>query len=225
MLVSLASEPSNPWLSWDYLRGNSDAVLDRLQQHVTLTVEAVIVALIVALPLALVAHRWRRLAGPLLNLAGVLYTIPSLALFAILGPYTGLLSERTVLVGLVVYALLVLLRNTVTGLIGVDKDVVEAARGMGYGPARLLWRVELPLALPAILTGVRIAAVTTVALVTIGVINGNGGLGQIIDDGFQREYHAEVTTGLVLCVLLALAVDLLVVGIGRLLSPWRAAQR
>lgn len=221
MLVSLDSEPANPWLSLDYLRNNSAEVLDRLQQHVTLTVEAVILALLLAIPLALLARRWRWLSGPLLAGAGVLFTIPSLALFAMLAPFTGLLSERTVLVGLVLYALLVLLRNTITGLEDVPAEVREAARGMGYSGARLLWRIELPLALPAILTGVRIAAVTTVALVTIGVINGNGGLGQIIQQGFQNNsYHQQITTGLLLCVLLALVVDLLLLLVGRLLTPW-----
>jgi osmoprotectant transport system permease protein len=215
-----ALEPANPWFSVDYLRNDRDFVVSMLTQHVRLTVEAVILALLLAIPLALVARRWRVTAGPILAIAGVIYTIPSLALFAVLAPFTGFTLERTVLLGLVLYALLVLVRNTIVGLQGVPADVVEAARGMGYGGARLLWRIELPLALPTILTGVRIATVTTVALVTIGIINGNGGLGQVIFRGFQSDYRAQVVTGTVLCVLLALAADLALLLLGRVLTPW-----
>ena len=215
-----ALEPANPWFSVDYLRNDKAFVLDMLEQHVRLTVEAVVLALIVALPLALVARRWRRAAGPILAVAGVAYTIPSLALFAVLAPFTGFTLERTVLIGLVMYALLVLVRNIVVGLQGVPADVVEAARGMGYGGARLLWRIELPLALPAILTGVRIATVTTIALVTIGIITGNGGLGQVIYRGFQSDYRAQVVAGTLLCIALALLADLLLLLLGRALTPW-----
>jgi osmoprotectant transport system permease protein len=218
--TTAAAEPRNPWFSWDYLRNDRDFVVGMLQQHVRLTVAAVILALLVAVPLALLARRWRVLAGPIVAGAGVLYTIPSLGLFAMLAPFTGFTLERTVLVGLVVYALLVLLRNTIAGLAGVPADVVEAARGMGYGGARLLWRIELPLALPVIMTGVRIATVSTVALVTIGVINGNGGLGQVILRGFQSDYRAQVVTGTALCVVLALAADLALVLLMRVLTPW-----
>lgn len=210
----------NPWFSWDYLRSDRDFVLSMLTQHVRLTVAAVILALLVALPVAFLAHRRRALSGPLIAVAGALYTVPSLGLFAMLAPFTGLSYERTVLVGLVVYALLVLLRNAVTGLAEVPADVVEAARGMGYSSGRLLLRIELPLALPAILTGVRIAAVSTVALVTVGVINGNGGLGQVIYRGFQSDYRAQISTGIALCVALALVIDLLLLVVGRALTPW-----
>ena len=221
MVPSLAAaEPRNPWFSWDYVRNDRDFLVSMLEQHVRLTVEAVILALLVAVPLALVARRWRPLAGPIVAGAGVLYTIPSLGLFAMLAPFTGFTLERTVLVGLVVYALLVLLRNAIAGLQGVPSDVVEAARGMGYGGARLLWRIELPLALPVIMTGVRIATVSTVALVTIGVINGNGGLGQVILRGFQSDYRAQVLTGTVLCLILALVADLALVLLTRALMPW-----
>ena len=221
MLLSLAAaEPSNPWFTWDYLRTDRDFIVSMLEQHVRLTVVAVILALLVALPFALVARRWRRLAGPVVAGAGVLYTIPSLGLFAMLAPFTGFTLERTVLVGLVIYALLVLLRNTIAGLQGVPADVVEAARGMGYGGARLLWRIELPLALPVIMTGVRIATVSTVALATIGVINGNGGLGQVILRGFQSDYKAQVLTGTLLCLLLALVADLALVLLTKALMPW-----
>lgn len=219
-VAAAADEPGNPWLDWDYVRTNRDAILTALEQHVILTVQAVVVALLIAVPLALVARRWRWTAGPIIATTGVLYTVPALALFAILAPYTGV-GPRTVLIGLVVYALLVLVRNILAGLDGVPDDVREAARGMGYGGARLLLRIELPVALPSIMAGIRIATVSTVALITIGVIVGYGGLGQLILRGFQNNfYRAEILTASLLCVLLGLTFDLLLAAATRALSPW-----
>lgn len=215
------SAPANPWFSWDYVRDNSQDILTALEQHVTLTVQTILLGTLIAVPLALVARRWRWLAGPILGVAGVMYTIPSLALFAFLAPFTGVTNPRTVLIGLVLYALLVLVRNIIAGLDGVPEDVREAARGMGYGPARMLLRIELPVALPAIMAGVRIATVSTVALVTVGVITGNGGLGQLIIRGFANNfYRAEIMTATVLCLALALTADVVLAGLTRVLSPW-----
>lgn len=212
--------PANPWFTWDYVRDNSDAILAALHQHVILTVETVAIALVISFPLALLAHRYGQLAGPVLAATGVLYTIPSLALFAFLAPFTGL-RERTVVIGLVLYALLVLVRNIVVGLQGVPADVREAAEGMGYGRARLLWRVELPVALPTIMAGVRVATVSTVALATVGVIVGYGGLGGLLFAGFQNNfYRAQIVTASLLTVALGLAADLLLAGATRLLTPW-----
>src|SRR5690606_15718965 len=169
----------NPWLSWDYVTRNWGDISEALYVHTTLTLEAVGIALAIALPLAAVAHLYPRLAAPILGTSAVLYTVPSLALFAILAPYTGI-GRTTVLIGLVAYALLVLVRNVLTGLQGVDADVVDAARGLGYGRLRMLWSVELPNALPAVFAGLRLATVTTVALTTVGIIVGYGGLGQLM---------------------------------------------
>jgi len=225
VLWSAAEVPANPWFSWSYVRENLPTILAALREHVTLTVLAVLIALALAVPLAVAARRTRWLAGPILGTAGVLYTIPSLALFAVLEPFTGL-SGRTVLIGLVLYALLVLVRNTLVGLTGVPADVREAARGMGYGPARMFWRIELPIALPAIMAGIRIATVTTVALVTVGVIVGHGGLGQLIFTGFNSNfYHAEIMTGAVLTVALALLSDAALAALTRVLSPWSRGRR
>ena len=124
------------------------------------------------------------------------------------------------LIGLVSYALLVLTRNILVGLQGVDPAVRDAARGMGYGRGRLLLSVELPQALPSIVAGLRLATVTTVALVTVGVVVGYGGLGQLMFRGFRSNYHAEIMTATVLCLLLALVFDLIIAGVGRLLTPW-----
>ena len=217
--VLAAIAPANPWLSRDYVRDNSEQLQAALQEHIVLTVETVLIAVLIAFPLAILAHRFPRLATPVLSSTGVLYTVPSLALFAFIAPFTGL-RARTVLIGLVMYALLILVRNILAGLDGVPEDVKEAARGMGYGPARMLWRVELPVAMPTIMAGVRVATVSTVALVTVGVIVGYGGLGLFLIRGFQTFYRAEIVTAALLTVALGLTLDLLLAGLTRLLTPW-----
>jgi osmoprotectant transport system permease protein len=218
--VLAADAAPNPWFSLSYVTDNGSIILGHLGEHVRLTVLAVVLGTVIALPLALVARRIRLLAGPLLGLSTVIYTIPSLAMFALLFPFTGL-SATTVLIGLVLYSLVILLRNFVAGLAAVPEDVREAARGMGYGPARLFVAVELPLALPTFLAGIRIATVSTVALTTVGVLVGHGGLGQLILGGFNANfYRAEIVTGALGCVLLALLFDLLLAGLGRALTPW-----
>lgn len=221
----MTDAPPNPWLSWAYVRDNQADILEALGQHVTLTVEAVLLALLIALPLAVLAHGRPRVATAVLGVSGVLYTIPSLALFAILAPYTGI-GRTTVLIGLVAYALLVLVRTILVGLEGVDPQVRDAARGLGYGPARMLLSVELPHALPSIVLGLRLATVTTVALVTIGVVIGYGGLGQLMFRGFASSYRAEILTATLLTLAIALAADLLLWLGGRLVTPWtRTAPR
>ena len=225
-VLRAAEEPANPWFTWSYVRDNSGDLQRALEEHLLLTVETILIGLVIAFPLALLAHRFRRLAGPVLGATGVLYTIPSLALFAFLAPYTGL-TKRTVLIGLVMYALLILVRNILAGLDGVPDDVREAAQGMGYGRARMLWRIELPVAAPAIMAGVRVATVSTVALVTVGVIVGYGGLGGLILRGFQNNfYRAEIVTASLLTIALGLTLDLLLAGVTRALTPWsRTAPR
>jgi osmoprotectant transport system permease protein len=210
---------ANPWFSWQYMNDNASTVLSALREHALLTVEAVVVAAIVAIPLAVLAHWYSRLTGPILALSGVLYTLPSLALFALLAPFVGV-GRLTVLIGLVLYALLMIVRNTLAGLRQVPEDVREAAQGMGYGRFASLLRIELPLALPGVVTGLRLATVSTVALATVGVLVGHGGLGQLIYIGFHSNYRAEITTATVVVVLLALVLDLVLAGAGRLLTPW-----
>ncbi|MFV0633150.1 ABC transporter permease [Demequina sp.] len=211
--------PANPWFSWDYVTRNWEEIADQLVIHTSLTLQALAIAVAIAFPLSLVARRVPVLAGPILGVTGVLYTIPSFALFGLLAPYTGI-GRTTVLIGLVAYALLVLVRNTVVGLQGVDRDVTDAARGLGYSPTRLLLQVELPNALPSIISGLRIAAVSTVALVTVGVVVGYGGLGQLMFRGLQSNYRAQIMTATLLCLALALVLDLLLVLAGRLATPW-----
>nr|WP_221489680.1 ABC transporter permease [Micromonospora sp. ANENR4] len=218
--MSYRADPGNPWFSWQYVRDNSDTILAALREHTWLTARAVVIAALVALPLAVLAYWFRSLSAPILAVTGVLYTVPSLALFAFLAPYLGI-GAITVLTVVALYALLVIVRNALAGLNQVPPEVREAAEGMGYGRWGRLFRIELPLALPGILTGVRLATVSTVALVTVGVVVGRGGLGQLIFAGFQNNfYKAQIMAGTVLCVLLALVLDLVLAGVGRLLTPW-----
>jgi osmoprotectant transport system permease protein len=218
--VLAVEEAPNPWFDPSYVTDNWDTIMGYLGEHVRLTIAAVVLGSLLALPLAVLARRSRYLAGPVLGLSTLIYTIPSLAMFAFVAPVTGL-TATTVLVGLVLYSLVILVRNFLAGLQGVPEDVREAARGMGYGPVRLFWQVELPLALPAFMAGIRVATVTTVALTTVGVIVGHGGLGQLITGGFNANfYRAEIVTGTLGCVLLALLADLLLAGAERLLTPW-----
>lgn len=210
---------ADPWVRWDWVRLNGGEILAAVRQHVELTAIAVLVGLAVSLPLGLAARRWRRTEGPILGLTGALYTIPSLALFALLVPFTGL-SRLTAEIGLVLYTLLILVRNIVAGLQGVPEDVREAARGMGYRPLGLLLRVELPLAVPVIVAGVRIATVTTIGLVTVTGLIGQGGLGAFIIEGINRDFRTPVVVGSVLSIALAVVADVVLAGATRLLSPW-----
>lgn len=215
----MTTPPSNPWLSLDYLERNWTEVVDHGSQHISVTVQAVVIATAIALPLAIIATQYPRLSSSIMGISGVLYTVPSFALFALLAPYTGI-GRTTVLIGLVAYALLVLVRNMVVGLTSVDADVVDAARGLGYGRMRLLFNVELPNALPSMVAGLRLATVSTVALMTVGVVVGYGGLGQLMFRGLQSDYHAQIGTSTLLCLLLALVLDLLIVLGARIAMPW-----
>ncbi|MEU1078578.1 MULTISPECIES: ABC transporter permease [unclassified Streptomyces] len=209
----------NDWICWEYVRSRSQELTDATVQHIWITVASVLIGLLIAFPLALLARGRRSVAGAVLTLTTVLYTVPSLAMFSLLLPVFGL-SASLVVTGLVLYSLTILVRNILAGLEAVPSDVREAARGMGYGRARLLFEVELPLALPALLAGVRIATVSTVALTTVGSVVGKGGLGNLIGDGVQSTFKAQVLTASVLCVLLALVADVLLLGLQRLLTPW-----
>lgn len=214
---------SQPWIRWEWVVDHRDDILDRLGQHIVLTALAVGIGLAISLPLGILCHRVRRLYGPVLVATGVLYSIPSLALLALLIPFTGL-SRTTSEIALVSYTLLVLVRNVVTGLDGVSPHIKEAADGMGYGRLRRLVTVEVPLALPAIVAGVRIASVTTVGLVTITALIGQGGLGQLILDGLRRDFRTTLVVGSVLAVALATVIDVLIAGAQRLLMPWAAGR-
>lgn len=210
----------NDWVCPEYVRTRSDDLAGALTAHLSMTVIAVLLGAAAAFPLALLARRLRAVRPVILGTATAVYTIPSLALFSLLLPFTGL-SRTTVVIGLVLYSLTILVRTTLAGLEGVPDEVRDAGRGMGYSGAGLLWRVELPLALPVVFTGLRVATVSTVALTTVGTIVGNGGLGDLIYDGLRSNFKSEVLTASVLCVVLAVALDLLLLAGQRVLTPWR----
>ena len=209
----------DPWIRWSWVSGHVDIIFAALVQHVQLTLIAVILGLIIAIPLGLLAWRSRLFRGPIFSLTGILYTIPSLALFSFLLPFTGL-TILTAEIGLVGYTLLILVRNIVVGLNSVPDDVREAARGMGYRPLAELVRIDLPLAIPPIVAGVRIATVTTIGLVTVTALIGEGGLGSLIYDGLLRDFRTPLVVGTVLSVALAVIADLSLAGVQRLITPW-----
>ncbi|MFE3068737.1 ABC transporter permease [Streptomyces sp. NPDC059247] len=209
----------NDWICGAYLSTRREILADAVVEHVQLTFVSVALGLLIAVPLALAARRWNRIAGPVLGITTLLYTIPALALFSLLLPVYGL-SATLVVAGLVLYSLTLLVRNLLAGLRAVPEETRQAALGLGHGRLRLLLAVELPLALPAAMAGLRIATVSAVSLVTIGAIVGHGGLGNLIWSGMNTYFKAQVLTASVLCVLIAVAADLLLLGAQRLLTPW-----
>jgi osmoprotectant transport system permease protein len=209
----------NEWICGRYYSSRAGDLTDALGQHVGIVVASVLLGLAVAIPLALLARRYRKLEGLIVGTTTAIYTIPSLALYSLLVPITGL-GVTTVVIGLGLYSLTILVRNILDGLRAVPADVRESALGMGYAPRRMLWRVEVPLALPAIIAGLRVATVSAVALTTVGAILDYGGLGDLLVDGTRTDFKAQVLATSVLCVLLAVVLDLLLVGLQRLLTPW-----
>jgi len=210
----------NSFFSWGYLTSSWGELVSALIEHIAITVAAVALATAIAIPLAILAVRTRWLATPALIVGALLYTVPSLALITGLWPVFGL-SATTVVVALALYALLVILRNTIVGLQGMPEEVRVAGLGMGYSQGALLVRVGMPLALPAIMAGVRLATVSTVGLVMVGALVGHGGLGLIVLNGFTNNFYlAPIVTGTVLAVILGLILEWLLVRLERRLSPW-----
>lgn len=208
-----------PLILWDWTFSHIPDIWHRVLEHLELTAIAVGLGFVLAFGLSLVIRRIPALYSPVTWVAGVLYAIPSLALFALLIPFTGL-SIVTAEIGLVSYTLLILVRNIVGGLRSVPPDVREAAIGMGYSPWQLLWRIELPLALAVIIAGVRVAVVTTVGLVTVTALIGQGGLGALIIQGIQQFFATPLVIGAGLSIALAILLDGALVLIQRQVTPW-----
>ena len=219
--AAVAAQTQRELFEWAWVPANLDRILDALLEHLSLTGAAVAAGLVLSLLLAAVALRHPPLHGPIVAVGGMLYTLPSLAAFALLAPFVGLTATNAV-IALTSYTLLILVRNIVVGIEGVPDDVVEAARGMGYGESRLLIEVQLPLALPVIVAGVRIASVTVIGLVAVTALLGLGGLGRFILSGFRvlPPYPTQIIVGTVLSVLLAVVIDLSLLGLERALTPW-----
>ena len=223
MTALLAQSGSRFEIRWDWIGKNIDTIWEQTVEHIYLTFLAVAIGLVLSMALSLIAIRYRRTYGPITSVTGILYTIPSLALFAFLVPITGI-SVTTAEIGLVSYTLLILIRNIVAGIDGVPDDVVEAARGMGYTERRLFFEIQLPMATPVIIAGIRIATVTTIGLVTITALIGQGGLGQLIDRGLKNFSSpigiTQIFVGTVLSIVLAVVLDFALVVIERASTPW-----
>jgi osmoprotectant transport system permease protein len=214
----------NDWVCGEYVTTRTDLILSAAVEHVALTVVSVALGLLLAVPLGVLAFRVARLRALVVGVSTVLYTIPSLAMFSLLLPFTGL-TATTVVVGLVLYSLTILVRNVLAGLQAVPAEVVESAVGNGYGRRTLLLRVQLPLALPTLFAGLRVATDSTEALVTVGAILGHGGLGNLIYAGLRTQFRAEVLTATVLVVALAVVADLLLLALQRAVTPWQRVLR
>jgi osmoprotectant transport system permease protein len=206
----------------DWIADNLHRYVDPFFQQLYLVVVSLAVGFVIATGLGLLAHRRRWLVGPILGVTGVLYTIPSIAAFFLLQPITGR-GNTTAIVALVAYSLLIIFRNVTTGLRGVPPEATDAGRGLGFTDNQLLWRVEVPLALPEIMAGLRIATTTTVGLATLAFLAGAGGLGQRFV-GAQIVFKSNVVVAGAACVLMAVALDLLILAAQRLLTPWTRAR-
>jgi osmoprotectant transport system permease protein len=221
-VIFAADKDSFIW--WDWVWDHTDDIKAATIEHLELTAIALGVGLALSIALATIAIRWQKAYAPIAGFAGVLYAIPSLALFAILFPITGL-TVLTAEIALVGYTLLILIRNIVAGVQGVPDAVKEAADGMGYRPLHRFFAVDLRLATPAIVAGIRIAAVTIIGLVTVTFVIGFGGYGSLINDGLSRDFNTPVVVGAILSIALALAIDIILLLVERLLTPWNRAAR
>jgi osmoprotectant transport system permease protein len=209
---------------WSWIPAHQHEIYSYLNEHMQLTALSVGFGILIAVPLAVLAARRRAVAAIIVPVVNAIYTIPSVALLALLLPTTGT-GRNPAVIALTLYSLAILVRNFLEGLRGVPSDVLDAADGMGYTRRRRLLRVELPLALPAIVAGIRLATVSTIGLVTVTFIVDQGGLGRFIQDGYQRDFHTPLVVGIVLSVALAIVADLLLVRVERLVTPWRARAR
>ncbi len=216
----------NRTFCWDWFKGRwSSTFVPALLQHIQLSVIAVVIGFAIAFVLAVAAHRARWVIAPVTFLTSLLYTVPSLAAFEILVPITGI-NYFTVEIALVSYTLLILFTNTLAGLSGVSPEVLDAATGIGLTRTQALLRVELPLALPTIIAGIRVAVVTIISLTTVAAYVVPAGLGKIIFDAIGNSVFNTAFIGAgVLCILLALVADALFAGLQRVLTPWAAARR
>ena len=217
--MTLAANDSSSFLWWDWIPAHADEIREASVEHLQLTASSVAIGFVLSMGMAVVALRWRRTYGPLAALAGGLYSIPSLALFGFLVPITGL-GFRTAQIALVSYTLLILLRTIVAGVDGVPQAVKDAADGMGYEPWRRFLAVDLRLATPAIIGGIRVATVTVIGLVTVAALVGSGGYGTFIEDGLSRKFSTPIVVGGGLSIAMAVAFDVSFVVLQRLITPW-----
>lgn len=210
---------------WGWIPRNVDLIVDRTVEHVWLALLPVAIGLVVSVPLGWLATRTPLTRSVVVTLTGLLYTIPSLALIVLLPVVLGtlILDPVNLVVALSVYTVALLVRSVADALDAVPQVVIAAATAMGYGALRRFVAVELPLAIPVVVAGLRVAAVSNTSLVTVGALVGLGGLGQLFTEGFQRDIPSEILTGIVVVLLLALLFDALLLLAGRALTPWARA--
>jgi osmoprotectant transport system permease protein len=213
----------NSWVWWSWIGSHRHDIYAALYEHLSLTVKSVALGTLIATPLAILASRNRVVAAIVVPVVNALYTVPSVALLGLLIPIVGL-DDKPAVIALTLYTLTILVRNGIDGLRGVPEEVLDAADGMGYTRRRRLLRVELPLALPALMAGVRLATVSTIGLVTVTFIVNRGGLGRFINEAQQRDFRTPLVIGMVLSVVLAVIADILLVGVEKLVAPWRRKQ-
>ena len=208
-------------MTWSWISSNGTLIWQLTKENAYLGVVSALLGLAISLPLGIAAARWRWFYPPTLTVVNVIYAIPALALFIALIPSLGL-TDTNVIVALTLFSLCVIVPNVVAGLRAVPDSVRQAATAMGYGGLRRLVTVELPLAVPVIIAGLRVAVVSSISLATVGQLIGVSSLGYLFIDGLQRSFPTEIYVGMVLIIALAVACDLVLVGIRRLLTPWVA---
>jgi osmoprotectant transport system permease protein len=222
---SQAAADGEPLIRWDWVERNlSDDIWEALREHLILSLTPVLFGLLISLPLGIACARWRRLYPPLLAATSVLYAIPAIAAFVVLVAFSGL-TYTTVMIPLTLYTLSVLVPGVVDGLRSVPDHVRQAATAVGFGQVRRLLQVELPLALPVLIAGLRVATVSNISLVSVGALVGIGGLGELFTDGLKRDFPTPIVVGVVLTVVLAAVTDLLLVLAQRMLTPWERTRR
>jgi len=218
-------EARNPIIRWEWIIDERDQIQAAIVEHLVLTVLAMLLGIVVSAVLAAMALRFHWFLTPITATTSLIYTLPSVALFALLAPVFGNLSRWTAVIPLAAYTLLILVTNTVAGFRAVPQSVRDSADGMGMSPVSRIWNVELPLAMPFMITGLRIATVSTVGLVTVAAIIGQGGLGRLIFSGLRRAFWTPMTVGASLSIILALLLDAIILIIGVRLTPWARRTR
>jgi osmoprotectant transport system permease protein len=214
-------------LDWDWITRNLPEIGELTWQHTVLSVVPVVIAFLISIPLGYLVFKTGKAANGLLALLGIIYSIPSLALFVVMPAFLGtkILSPWNIIVALVIYSVALLVRSVVDGLRSVPDAVKQSASAVGYGSFRRFLRVELPLAMPVVFAGLRVVTVSNIALVSVGVLIGVQQLGQLFDTGFNRNFYTPIIVGIVLTVVLALIADALILLIRRGTLPWARGRR
>lgn len=224
LVIAALAADGEPLIRWDWIGDHTEELGQLSVHHLKLALVPVVLGLIISIPVGVLCARWPAVYPPALTGANILYSVPTLALFMLFIPYTGLFSDWTLMLPLTLFTLSVLVPNVVDGMRSVPEPVRQAATAMGFGTLRRLVRVELPIAVPVVIAGARVATVASISLVSVGILIGNGGLGQLFIDGYARDFPTPIVVGSVLIIALAIAADGLLVAAQRLLTPWARAR-